>query len=171
MHPICFEVVPDATRPWNPEMAPQAMVMNRKEVHGWRLDGGVEDEQPERQEHETGDELVGIQVVAGLEEHPHRQYRRYEGVEEQDPHPGGDGEGGDDREGLRERVPLEDRHHQDRVAHQGGQQDPHASAIHEPAEDEGDQDLHVDGKDRARVSVEQRPDDEREHRQHDPDQQ
>jgi hypothetical protein len=27
---ICLEVVPEQTRPWNPEQAPQAMVTNRK---------------------------------------------------------------------------------------------------------------------------------------------
>ena len=34
MQPTCFEVVPDATRPWKPEIAPQAMVMNRNGTIG-----------------------------------------------------------------------------------------------------------------------------------------
>ena len=29
MHSTCFEVVPDETRPWNPEIAPHAIVMKR----------------------------------------------------------------------------------------------------------------------------------------------
>jgi hypothetical protein len=34
MHPTCFEVVPEETSPWNPEIAPQAIVMNRKGISG-----------------------------------------------------------------------------------------------------------------------------------------
>ena len=34
MQATCLEVVPDETRPWNPEMAPHAIVMNRKGIMG-----------------------------------------------------------------------------------------------------------------------------------------
>ena len=54
-----------------------------------RLHGGVQDHEasPRKQQHEARDELVGVQVVAGLEQQPHREHRRDEGVEEQDPDP------------------------------------------------------------------------------------
>jgi hypothetical protein len=84
------------------------MVMNRKGIMGGAPSGAKF----------TGDQLVGVQVVAGLEQQPHRQHRGDEGVEEQDPHPGGDRDGSDGGEGLREGVALEDGRDQDRVAHQ-----------------------------------------------------
>ena len=66
----CFDVVPDETRPWKPEMAPQAMVMNRKGIIGGAPSGDlyvdVELEAHERFERE-GFDLIYRSKVSFLE--------------------------------------------------------------------------------------------------------
>ena len=41
MQATCFEVVPEETRPWKPEIAPQAIVMKRKGIIGGAPSGCI----------------------------------------------------------------------------------------------------------------------------------
>ena len=102
MQPICFEVVPDDTRSVESrdcaarDRDEQEWEHRRRAdgcgVHGRGLDGRIQYHQAECEQREAGNELVGVQVIAGLQQQPDRQHRCDQRVEQQDPDPGGDGD-------------------------------------------------------------------------------
>jgi len=108
---IIFGVVPDATSEWNPEIAPHAMVMKREREQLAGEDRALtrgrkrrerrhpqwrQNDQDRDGEHQHRRDLEeGREVVAGTEQHPHRQHRRDEAV--------GDHHPGERRAALRER--------------------------------------------------------------------
>ena len=98
---ISFGVVPDATRAWNPEIAPQAIVTNRKgkSFPGMigpppsmycrerrHLEVRVHHDHPDDQCRDGADLHVGTEVVAGDQQQPDRKDRGDEPVERQGDH-------------------------------------------------------------------------------------
>ena len=89
-------VVPEETSEWNPEIAPQAMVTNRKGnslplmigpppltngVNMGNLMSGMNDEDADDQDRNRSELDVGGKIVARLQQQPHRQDRRDEAIE------------------------------------------------------------------------------------------
>ena len=96
-----FGVVPDEISAWNPDSAPHAMVMNRngnsepantgpsplvanREIAG-ACNDRVRDADADRQQGDGADLHERRQVVARREQQPHRQHRRHEAVDDDQP--------------------------------------------------------------------------------------
>ena len=143
---------------------------------GFEIEGGCDDvraeqEQPGRQDEESRDELVRVQVVAWLQQQPDRKDRGDEGIEQEEPDPGPDFDRREKGEGLGDGTAVEDCNQQYDITNERRGEHRHAVAVDEHAEDHGDEDLDVDGEDRTRCGVKECGDDVGEDREHDPDQQ
>ena len=169
-------MVPDETSEWKPEMAPQAMVTNRNGKSlplmigpppwtNWRerreLNVRVHHEHADDQNRDRAELHVGGEVIARLQQQPHRQHRSDESV---DAHEDGDlvRREGERAGGAGLCHPVSGDHAGDQQNHAedagAGDRDFSGVALEHPqAHDERDRDGHADGEHAPRT-VRQRVD-------------
>ena len=146
-------MVPELTRPWKPEIAPQAIVttQQRHDRRRPRRDVGIDrrrdygrsgDEDRAVQDAEADEELDAVDVVARLQQQPDRQHRRHRGVGEQDQDPlRGRRDAGRLCQRHREQLAQVDDRVEDDRPHHRRPGDPDAHLV----EQDADADRHDDG--------------------------